>query len=261
MIRSLLVVVALGLVVLFAFRVEWHEAKSPVLPSSSTPPPDSAVYELGSVPLSSVDARMAAGTPGDQESSAESRATENLDWYEVRALFASDFTLTDEDKEEFLSDTLTVIEEVHVNGEMVPLRIVLDEWNEERRHDFITGLGISETRYQQLSHDIEQLRTEYLELLEPLSQSAVDLLGDSMQEYWKNNMYIRGRVGEPVRFPENFWDRRDGVYSTQFASQARGWKIRVSLDSIDFPVLETTLVEIERLKDEFTLSLLTLILG
>ena len=71
-------------------------------------------------------------------------------------------------------------------------------------------------------------------------------------------MYVRSRVGQ-LSTPDGFWDRKGGIYSTHFASEARGWKILVSFDSEDFPMLESTLVEIERLKEEFASSLLALI--
>jgi hypothetical protein len=261
---------ALGLVVGAGAWLAWPKGEagdwgpsfsSPPLPASILADPYPGGRRLAEpnrrAVVAVLDESDSRGRPG--ETSTQAQPPEQLDWQDVRALFASDFDLTDEDKQEFLESTLTVVEDLSVNGEVFSVRINLSEWDAEQRRDLATELGVSEARYQALASDIAELRARNLEFLTPLSQSAVGLLADSMREYWRNDMYIRARVGEPSGIPDGFWEDEKGLYGTRFATEARGWKIRVSFDSGDFPLLESTLVEIERLKGEFTLSLVALL--
>jgi hypothetical protein len=208
------------------------------------------------VPVTDAGREITSGLSGSSNEELTLRAPE---WLSVSHLFSSDFMLTDEDKQEFLQDVLTVREDVPFNEGTVSITIDLAKWDREQRMGLLADLGVSQDRYEEISHDVEQLRVQCFESIEPFAESAVDLLGDSLREYWKNDMYFRGLVGDPAGVPEGFWQREKGVYGTKFASEARGWKIRVSFDSADFPMLESTLVEVERLKNEFTSSLLSLL--
>jgi|GEM_PF-5459911 len=224
--------------------------------ASSRPMASLDVVPSGRVPATDAGKDMTSGLSGSSNDELTQNAPE---WLAVSHLFSSDFMLTDEDEQDFLQHVLTVREDVPFNEGTVSITIDLAKWDREQRMVLLTDLGVNHDRYEEISHDIEQLRVQCLESIEPFAKSAVDLLGDSLQEYWKNDMYFRGLVGDPAGIPEGFWQREQGVYGTKFASEARGWKIRVSFDSADFPLLESTLVEVERLKNEFTSSLLSLL--
>lgn len=183
------------------------------------------------------------------------------DWHEVRHTFAGDIVLPEEDKQDFFQNMLLVEEGIPSDGGSIQLSIDLSDG----KPDFsLSELGVIDEHYEAVFRSAEQLRVDYLLLIEPLAASAVDLLCDSFQEYFDHDMYFRCRTRGPdcipVRsIPEGFLDPGQGTYWTTFGGAGEGWCIYVSFDSADFPMLESTLVEIERLKDEFILDLLAVL--
>jgi hypothetical protein len=60
--------------------------------------------------------------------------------------------------------------------------------------------------------------------------------------------------------PPKFHKRRGAIFHQDWASECWGWKILVSFDSVDYPVLGDVLLEAERVKLNFRQDLLGMLL-
>ncbi|MCP3996432.1 MAG: hypothetical protein GY722_15445 [bacterium] len=173
-----------------------------------------------------------------------------MSWEEARKMLIPDFEVTQEDRREFRSYLLKV--DVTVEADQRVVRFTDDLGGDESSatRDLAEGLEVDAACYDKLAFKLASWRKESQEELEPLLDSAVQLLVESMDEYQRNEMYVRWRDGQPVPARPS-GSGFDGSYKLSFGGGAGGWSIGVFFDSGAFPAFEDTLKEIDEAKVKY----------
>lgn len=181
-------------------------------------------------------------------------------WNEVQHHFEGAFLVPDEDMADFREQIVSVELEADLAGRSAQARLSLEEWDEDELDAFMGGLGIPYLSEPESVSAVRDLRSRTLERLALLADHAEALYQDSLTEYFRSESFMRIPSKEPGMLPPNFHEGRGGIFHQDWAVGGWGWKILVSFDSVDYPVLEDVLLEAERVKSNFRQDLLGILL-
>jgi hypothetical protein len=211
----------------------------------------------------SLDARVSASVVPDADSSSALVERSERPWLDAKQELLEQFMPSPRQKGDFRSLQLICRANISLIGGIAEAEFDLDSDLRAQSMQYLRlALNGAEPEARMVD-ELEAAAAKMLSRLEPMIETASDMLEESLWHYWREGDYVYWPHGQEAEFPGGFeaYSRGEGALLISYPAIVHGWRAYLAFDSADYPALESLLRDIGALKTQFMLQIEGIVRG